>query len=541
MRLLNIKACLKNEVIIVLVLLIIFGFWAVLLGQDANWDLKDYHYYNPYAFLHYKDIFTRNIAPAQLQTFFNPFLDFSNYFIITYAPGSRVAEFLLGTFHGIAVYFLFKITQYLIRVENPLLCNCYIILGLLLGVTGAASISQLGTTYNESQLSVFVMAATFLALKFINNPDQKQVYFFLLAAGLILGLSTGLKTTAISYSIAFFGALLFYQKPNLKQIKLIFVSGTIFCLGFLITSGYWMWVLYQHFQNPLFPYYNNIFHSHYSSFTNFAAPKTLTVTLLYPFYLLHNNKLPGAIRVVDARLAISIVLGFLFICYLGYQKLVTKKSKGVTNITPEILSVRFVCLFFYFSYFIWVFQFGEYRFTIPLNFLSGILITYFFIQLGKPSFLHFFILATLSLLIMFTTHYPNRWTSSYHKHFFEVQVPVIPSNSMVILAGASPVAYLIPFFPPDTRFVALLSYFVSDGNPYFLQQTLDAIKNHRGPLYVLVDSTDPANPQIDFKARQKEVLKLYGLARLDERCVSVISNMEPAPIPLCAVVKINNK
>jgi hypothetical protein len=49
---------------------LLFGLGALLLGQDASWDLRDYHYYNPYAFLNNRMSF--DVAPAQLQTYYNP-------------------------------------------------------------------------------------------------------------------------------------------------------------------------------------------------------------------------------------------------------------------------------------------------------------------------------------------------------------------------------------------------------------------------------------------------------------------------------------
>jgi len=43
------------------------------LGQDVNWDLQNYHLYDPYAWLH--DRLTLDIAPAQMQSWHNPALD----------------------------------------------------------------------------------------------------------------------------------------------------------------------------------------------------------------------------------------------------------------------------------------------------------------------------------------------------------------------------------------------------------------------------------------------------------------------------------
>lgn len=517
-------------------LMMLFGFISFHFGQDANWDLKDYHFYNAYAFLHHR--LDWDFIPAQKPNFYNPIFELVNYFIINYFPDPRLVQFTLGIFHGAAVYFLFKIACYVIRTEKTFWRYFCIILAVFLGVKGAASISQIGTTQNESQISVFIMAAVFLALKFINTNESKKNYFCLLS-GLILGFGVGFKLTAISYSLAFFIALLFYKKPDKKHIKLVFLTGVVFSLGFLMTAGFWMLVLYKHFHNPFFPYYNNIFHSPYLSHKNLAdretIPKNFWLALIYPFYWMRKNTMVAQLPMADARIAVTLILSVLFACYTSFQKL--------TNNTKEIYvaetnqSVKFVCLFFYLSYFTWLFEFSIYRFTIPLNFISGILIIYFCLKLFKPIILQLLVMLIISSFLTTTTVYPNWGRKTYDDHFFEVRIPPITKGAVVILLGASPVSYLIPYFPPETRFVALENYFVNDATPSFQKQAIEIIKNYHGPLYVVIDQRDPAESTEDFRPIQKSILKKYGLIRLDEMCAPIISNMEDAPIPLCAVVK----
>lgn len=517
-------------------LIMLFGILSFHFGQDANWDLKDYHFYNAYAFLHHR--LDWDFIPAQKHNFYNPIFELLNYYIINYFSDPRWAQFTLGIFHGIAVYFLFKITCYVIKPEKKLWRYFCITLAIFLGVTGSASISQLGTTHNESQISVFIMAAVFLALKYINTNQSQKIYLCLLS-GLVLGLGVGFKLTAVSYPLAFFIALLFYKKPDKQHIKLVFLTGIFFSLGFFTTAGFWMWVMYKHFHNPFFPYYNNIFHSPYLPHKSFAdrdsLPKSFWFALIYPFYWLHKNTMVEFIPMADARIAVTLALSILFICYAFFQKL-TNKAKEI-YVTEKNQSIKFVCLFFYLSYFTWLFEFSVYRFTIPLNFISGILIIYFCLKLFRPIIIQLLAMLIISALLLKTTVYPDWGRKSYDNHFFEVQAPPITKGAMVILLGASPISYLIPFFPPETRFVALKNYFVNNSMPVFSKRAIEIIKNYQGPLYVLVDQIGPNGSTKDFRPAQKNTLKQYGLLRLDEMCGSIVSNMEDAPISLCAVVK----
>src|SRR5262245_58134644 len=64
-----------------LLCLLIAATISVLLGQDANWDLRNYHLYNPYAFLTGR--FWTDLMPAGLQSNFNPLLDLPYYLLAT--------------------------------------------------------------------------------------------------------------------------------------------------------------------------------------------------------------------------------------------------------------------------------------------------------------------------------------------------------------------------------------------------------------------------------------------------------------------------
>lgn len=80
-----------------------FGALALALGQDANWNLSNYHWCNPHAFLTGRPE-TDLGAPGP----YNPALEAPLYLGATLLP-ARVLSFLLGTVHGasyVLLYFL---------------------------------------------------------------------------------------------------------------------------------------------------------------------------------------------------------------------------------------------------------------------------------------------------------------------------------------------------------------------------------------------------------------------------------------------------
>src|SRR5262245_2821872 len=74
---------------------------SVGLGQDANWDLRNYHLYNPFAFLN--DRFWVDLIPAGVQSTFNPLIDLP-YFILATGPlasSPRVMAAVAGLPYGL--------------------------------------------------------------------------------------------------------------------------------------------------------------------------------------------------------------------------------------------------------------------------------------------------------------------------------------------------------------------------------------------------------------------------------------------------------
>src|SRR3981189_2598068 len=82
------------------------GALALLLGQDANWDLRNYHWYNAYAFLNGR--YGTDILPSQTPWFYNPVLDVPFYLLATHVP-ARVAGFVLGAVQGLNFPLLFML------------------------------------------------------------------------------------------------------------------------------------------------------------------------------------------------------------------------------------------------------------------------------------------------------------------------------------------------------------------------------------------------------------------------------------------------
>src|ERR1700738_2996097 len=95
------------------------GILSVMLGPDNYWDLRYYHLYAPWAYLHGRYLY--DIGPAQEQGFLNPTADFLLYGLI-FSPLNdfpRVVAFIMGAVHGINAALLLAIVCRVIRPPDP--------------------------------------------------------------------------------------------------------------------------------------------------------------------------------------------------------------------------------------------------------------------------------------------------------------------------------------------------------------------------------------------------------------------------------------
>ena len=60
------------------------GLYVIGIGQDTNWDLRNYHFYNPFAYLTGRMGY--DVAVAHVATYYNPLLHIPFYYAVTALP-----------------------------------------------------------------------------------------------------------------------------------------------------------------------------------------------------------------------------------------------------------------------------------------------------------------------------------------------------------------------------------------------------------------------------------------------------------------------
>ena len=470
----------------------LFGIIAIILGQDNSWDLRNYHFYNPYAFANGR--FHTDIQVAQLQTYLNPTLDFLFFSLIeNYSP--RIATFLMAFIQGINGTLVIVLFLILFQKIKPITRLVYIIGLTILATYAPLMISLIGTSSNDLTPSILILCALIITARCLQKETIiPNKYIFL--SGLLVGASIGLKLTQAPHAIAYAGAILFLPGSISKRLKKMGVAVISLFFGVIITSGWWMIYLWSNYDNPFFPFYNDIFHSSLILEKNWSdnryLPQSLFEHLCLPFkWLYKSQSSEKQYFYQDSRYAIIYIISIIWLIknlYAQFQKIVYKKQSKNQILSLEHL---FIIIFFFISYIVWQLKFSILRYTHVLEMLAPSIILIVVLHLINNNKLRWITLLLFSTIILVQFKPPNIERLPFGETFFRVQFPKLeePENTMLLIAGEKPWGYLVASIPDEIQIVRLTSNIIKKDHQGIgmKEKIIKTIREHTGPIYLLTN------------------------------------------------------
>ncbi|MHB1948374.1 MAG: glycosyltransferase family 39 protein [Gammaproteobacteria bacterium] len=429
--------------------------WSIFQGQDIFFDTLNYHFYNGYAFLNHR--MGWDIAPAREQTYLNPFLDVLNYLLIS-TQKPLIVAFIQGAVSGLNCYLLYKIAEILFSIHSTSQKLLYIFFAVLIGTTSASGITVLGSATNDTKMSLLLLIGLYFLIRHLTSTDKSTQTICLILAGFATGFAAALKYVAISNAIGITLALLLSQRWNRKHVISCGLFVIYLTAGYLLVNGYWMYFLYQHFQSPIFPFYNTLFHSPYYTDINLNGIIKHD-HLMYPLFFIMGK---GG----DPRFAILILLACIILLKHLFQKQFLLRKSSELKVSNAALQTcwRSIGLYFVFSYLLWNLFFTDFRYLLPLELISGLLVVLFVQHLIKQTRIQLILLMLLTTGLLFFTSILNLPRALIDNKYFNVTPPVLPPHSIVIF-NSEPLSYTIPFFQKDVRFI---------GMPFLIKMEYDA-------------------------------------------------------------------
>lgn len=506
---------------------LLFAGIALLLGKDAGWDFQNYHWYNPYALFNGRLDF--DLAVAHHATYYNPLIDVPLYLVARHGP-AWLGGALLGAFYGVAVTLLGAIAYHVFVFSDARQRAASAVALALLGAMGGGALTAIGSTSNDVPAAIGIFAALFIVVKHFDTLRQAQSdrvrFTWLLMAGICAGASVGLKLTTVVYALGLIAAAPLCAR-GLRQRATCTVSlGLGMLIGVALFAGYWMARMWAFGRNPLFPYFNQVFHSPLLVTGSYRDPSFLPASAreawLFPFYFTRDSREVAEWQFRDAHILVAYVLVPLTLLLMAF------KQHRLDSIVRPLLAT-YLFTFAGASYAAWLALFCVYRYAIPLEMLCPTLITAAIAlwPLRRPAMWG----ATLTVLVMCQAAVKVTFERhAWQRRYVQVEVPQVDPHSAVLMAGLAPMAFTIASFPRDIPFWRIDGWLVhmDDHDSGLSHEMHRRVATHSGPLYILFAAYDRVNA---INAAHEYGLQLDGTA-----CQRVTSNIT-APLYLCRVTR----
>jgi hypothetical protein len=471
-----------------------FGLLTVALGQGNGWDLRNYHLYDGWAFWTQRGAI--DFAAAQMQTYFNPLLATFTYLLFTNLP-PWLSTFLLGALQGMNYLPVLAIARRLLpnAAARPWQARAI----ALIGTMGATQLSELGSSIGDNIVSLPVLCA-FALLIVPRSLDVRRA----MLAGLVAGLTTGIKLTVAPFAIGLTVLVLALHWNRRDRWFAFLATGAAIGCGLLVTDGFWMWRMYQEFGNPLHPMFGRIFGGEFATTTPLRdmrfLPRSILEWLIYPLVWLTTPH-----RVSDAWFFdLRVPTAFAVLPLL----LVRRRSADPQRERALLLALAA-------AYLIWLALFGVYRYLAPLEMLAPLLVTLALDWSVSPLAITIF-----AMMLVFVR--PPGWgrATIWHEHFVETQVPALPhlDRATIVLAEDEPLAFLALGFPPSAHFIRIAGNTFGPPNAEYGmdREARRRIAMADGPLYALLTDQQSARAAAAFERQQ---------LGFDGTCAPVRSNL----------------
>ncbi len=425
-----------------------YGFFGLATGQDATYDLRNYHFFDPWwVFVNHM----HDIAAGGEQTFINPLISTPFYFGPRYVS-PVLFQFLVGAVQGLSGPLLYLIAREL-RL-NKLLAW----FSAVCGVVAATAVSEIGNAQGDTLIAPLLFGAILLVLRMANRPPSatKVRLRTLVLAGVLTGGAVGLKETVVCIGVAI-GVLTLTVARDWKSS---FVDGVAVSIGiiagYVITYGWWAVLLTIKFHDPLFPMYNEFIKSPWAQPTkNVGWDRSvhgLSAIVTYPFRIARNGLITGVVPfrqlsfpVLEALFGLAIVI--------KVRNVITRRRWIESRGHLGALSAFFVT-----AYLLWCWTTGIYRYVVALEMLAPLFIILLIKYICDN--VHFANLAiplsvVVLVAVLVTQNIPDWGRNTYTAHYFTVAVPkdLNHADATVVFVGDSPTSFIIPFFSHNPTFI----------------------------------------------------------------------------------------
>jgi hypothetical protein len=482
----------------------LFGLLVVVRGRNSDWDFRNYHWYNPYAWLTGRS--GVDVAVAHHATYYNPLADVPVYLAAQVLPGWGVA-FLLGSVHGLNLLLVYRLARHALAAQ-PHTRGEWVALALAVaGTTGGMALVMVGNPSNDLTLSLLVLLSLLAIVRHESRhtvPRGELARFAV--AGLLCGSAIGLKLTMAPFAFGLAAGVFAMRAPLRTRLARTTLLGAGGVVGVLAFGGAWAHELWRTTGNPFFPYFNDWIGSPLVLHASYRDERFLPhgiETLFYPFVFALDGSRVNDFPFRDVKLALAYAVVPLAFVWRAATRPRTPAPPG-RALTP---TMQLLFVFAFVSYLVWMAVFGVYRYVLTLEMLSPLLIALALTACIANETARLLVLATLWIVAAIGTDWKTvavgTVSGPWRGGYVDVVHPPIadPERTLVVMAGLEPMGYVVPSFPPQVAFVRIDGWLDSPQSHSNLGDRMRArIDAHDGPIYGMFSATEQARALAAFAA-----------------------------------------
>lgn len=497
---------------------LLYGFYSLALGADANWDLRNYHWYIGFAYLH--DKIGIDLAPGGMQSYFNPTLDLAYRFLVENLPPKCIG-FLMGVVHGLNFVLLLGIGKIALSDHDEGTRNSTAFWLAIAGMCTGNFMSGIGNSMGDNTTALFSLAALLIVLRVWNRIHEvtPQTLAAVVAAGIVSGLGTGLKLTTVPYAVALCGSVLLAPLPLLGRVRVAFLFGVGVIVGLSITGGYWFAEMWRLYGNPVYPQFSAVFPSPLTSGAGVVdktfLPRSFGEALIFPFEMSANSHRVGQVTIRQAYWAMAYVLLAAWLLSLGVARI--KRRPSATLNSPAQYVIAYVAI----GFVLWLKLFGIQRYLVALELCVPLVIYVLLVRLLPLRKARFFagVGLTVSSLVVLIGGAHSWGHAPWGPKMFSADIPPLsaPDKLTVILpVGDPPFGFLVPMFPDNVAFVAFGQGVFPINRDAYTDKVHQIIRTRGGDVFAVVpvgwdhDHVDEAKNSVLLTQSEAELRK-FGL------------------------------
>jgi len=240
--------------------------WAFLLAVPLSlgelglgWDALNHHIYLGWTAEQHR--FDRDFLGSGYQSFQSPYLNWPIYRMAASGWTGVSAGAVLASLHLVVVWPVWMLA----RAGAPggsVFDVAMRALAVVLAMGSSVVLSAFGSSMNDLLAAAPLVWAVALAMEPTAQAadiTRARARRYVVLSGLCAGVAVALKLSNAPLALLMPGLWLLCAHTLRGRLAAVLLGGLAALTGFVLAYGYWGWLLWRHFGNPVFPFYDHWF------------------------------------------------------------------------------------------------------------------------------------------------------------------------------------------------------------------------------------------------------------------------------------------